>query len=79
MIEFYIWYKTEDFVKNSVRIDSDYADALNLFRNHIGEDFPKIIEVEVCTTREYISLAVDLEFAIMTEVKNEGFCHDLHS
>lgn len=71
MIEFYICYKTEDSVNKSVRIDSIYAVALNLFKQQIGEDFSKIIEVEVCTVREYVSLAVGLEFAIMAKVKEE--------
>lgn len=69
MIQFYIWYKTDDFVKNSVRIDSEYAGALNLFKSQIGTDFEKIVEVEVCTSRDYISQAVDLEFAIINKVK----------
>lgn len=69
MIQFYIWYKTDDFIKNSVRIDCEYADALNLFKQEIGEDFEKIVGVEVCTVRDYISQAVDLEFAIINKVK----------
>lgn len=69
MIQFYIWYKTEDFVKNSVRIDCEYADALNLFKTQVGTDFEKIIEVEVCTSRDYTSQAVDLEFAIIGKVR----------
>ena len=73
MIEFYIWYKTDDLIKNSVRIDSSYADALKLFRAQIGTDFAKIIEVEVCTSRDYTSEAVDLEFAIIGKVKEDRF------
>lgn len=69
MIQFYIWYKTEDFVKNSVRIDSEYAEALNLFKSQIGADFEKIVEVEVCTSRDCLSQAVNLEFAIIDKVK----------
>ena len=69
MIEFYIWYKTEDFVKNSIRIDSECADALSLFKAEIGQDFAKIIEVEVCTARDYTIQAVELEFAIIDAVK----------
>lgn len=69
MIQFYIWYKTDDFIKNSVRIDCEYADALNLFKQQIGEDFEKIVEIEVCTSRDYTSQAVDLEFAIINKVK----------
>lgn len=69
MIGFYIWYKTEEFVHNSVRIDCDYADALSLFEQKIGEDFAKIIEVEIHAGREYISEAVDLEVSIMSKVK----------
>lgn len=71
MIQFYIWYKTDDFIKNSVRIDSEYADALNRFKAQIGTDFEKIVEVEVCTSRDYVSQAVDLEFAIINKVKSD--------
>lgn len=71
MIEFYIWYKTEDFTNNSVHIKSSYEDALNMFKRQVGDDFTKIIEVEACVTREYTSQAVDLEFAIMAKVKED--------
>ncbi len=65
----YIWFKTSEGLKESVRIDTEYSEALIKLMEHVGEDFSKIVEVEVCTVRELISQAVDLEFAIMAKVK----------
>lgn len=41
MIQFYIWYKTKDFLKDTVRIDCDYSDALNLFEKKDWKRFCK--------------------------------------